>query len=117
MGCGRCKCFATPDCSAQQWAQGLNALGQICLRAGLTETVKWGHPCYTHKARNIVLPEELIEALDGEPELAEAFHKLTSGRQRSYVINLNGAEASATRKARITKFREKIISGKGAQER
>ncbi|MHA7776672.1 YdeI/OmpD-associated family protein [Roseibium sp. M-1] len=63
------------------------------------------------------LPEELIDALDGDPELAEAFHDLTPGRQRSYVINLNGAKTPATRVNRIGKFREKILAGKGATER
>ncbi|MDX8353627.1 YdeI/OmpD-associated family protein [Cognatiyoonia sp. IB215182] len=63
------------------------------------------------------LPDELIEALDCDTELAEAFHALTPGRQKSYVINLNGAKKPETRIARITKFRDKIIAGKGAMER
>ncbi len=63
------------------------------------------------------LPDELVEAMDADPELAEAFHDLTPGRQKSYVINLNSAKKSATRIARITKFRSKIIAGKGATER
>lgn len=63
------------------------------------------------------LPVELAEALDADSELAEAFHALTRGRQRSYVINLYGAKKSETRVARIQKFRSKIISGKGAMER
>lgn len=63
------------------------------------------------------LPHELVEAMDADPELAEAFHALTPGRQRSYVINLNGAKKSATRVSRIVKFRDKILAGKGAQER
>ena len=67
--------------------------------------------------REIDLPEELIQALDDDPELAEAFEALTPGRQRSYVINLNGAKQSATKVARIAKFRDKIIDGKGALER
>lgn len=67
--------------------------------------------------RDICLPDELIEAMDSDPELAEAFHALTPGRQRSYVFNLNSAKQSATRISRIAKFREKIISGKGALER
>ncbi len=67
--------------------------------------------------RDIELPDELTEALDADPELAEAFHALTPGRQRSYVINLKGAKKSETRVARIEKFRDKIIDGKGAQER
>ncbi|MEX0760730.1 MAG: YdeI/OmpD-associated family protein [Tistlia sp.] len=63
------------------------------------------------------LPEELLEALDADPELAEAFHGLTPGRQKSYVINLRGAKKPETRTARIARFREKIIAGKGAMER
>ena len=68
-------------------------------------------------AVTIELPEELVEALDADPELAEAFHGLTPGRQRSYVINLNSAKKSATRATRIAKFRPKIMAGKGALER
>jgi uncharacterized protein YdeI (YjbR/CyaY-like superfamily) len=63
------------------------------------------------------LPDELIEALDADPELAEAFHGLTPGRKRSYIINLNSAKKPETRNARIAKFRNKILSGKGATER
>lgn len=65
----------------------------------------------------IELPLELIEALDSDPELAEAFHALTPGRQRSYVINLSSAKRPATRVSRIAKFRDKIIAGKGALDR
>lgn len=194
-GCGRCERFATPDCSTRQWIEGLNRLRQLCLEAGLAETVKWGHPCYMHAGRNIAiigafrdnyrltffnaalmqdpgsilekqgpntahadmirftandqpeklapviqsyimeamsyaesgikpskaetdidLPDELIDALDADPELAEAFRALTPGRRKSYVINLNGAKAPATRIARLEKFRNRIISGKGANE-
>jgi uncharacterized protein YdeI (YjbR/CyaY-like superfamily) len=195
-GCGRCDRFATPDCSTRRWLPGLEALRRICLDVGLTETAKWGHPCYMHAGRNIAvmgafrgdfrlnfvhaallrdpegvlepqgpnsahpgmlrfadnaqvaalepviraylqeamgyaeagilpameaieidLPDELVEALDADPELAEAFHALTPGRQKSYVINLNGAKQTATRTARIAKFRDHILAGKGAQER
>ncbi len=65
----------------------------------------------------IELPDELVMVLDSDPDLAEAFHGLTSGRQKSYVINLNAAKASATRISRIAKFREKILAGKGATDR
>ena len=61
-------------------------------------------------------PEELVEALDCDPELAEAFHALTPGRQKSYVINLTSAKKSETRMARIEKFRDRILAGKGALE-
>lgn len=195
-GCGRCDRFATAYCSTRQWAHGLNELRRICLASGLVETVKWGHPCYMHAGRNIViigafrgdfrlsffhaalmkdpegvlekqgpntkhpdmirfvdnaqvtkmepvilsylkeamgyaqagvkppkeeseieLPDELIEALDSDPELAEAFHGLTPGRKKSYAINLNSVKKSETRISRIAKFRDHILAGKGALER
>ncbi|MBM1222166.1 YdeI/OmpD-associated family protein [Ponticoccus sp. SC2-23] len=194
-GCGRCDRFDTSDCSARIWQPGLSLLRAICREAGLSEHVKWGHPCYMHADRNIAiigafrgdfrlnffnaglmkdpegvlerqgpntqtpgmisfssndgparladtikayleeaksyaeagitapkpsqsieLPEELLEALDSDPELAEAFHALTPGRQKSYAINLNGAKKTQTRIARIEKFRPKILAGKGATE-
>lgn len=195
-GCGRCPRFDTPDCSTRHWATGLETLRRICLDAGLAETAKWGHPCYMHAGRNVVLigafrgdfrlnfmeagllqdkdgllekqgpntahpnmlrftnnedpvrlepviraylaeamahadagrrapkssgapdlPDEFIEALDADPELAEAFHNLTPGRQKSYAINLNGVKKPETRLARIAKFRDHILAGKGALER
>jgi uncharacterized protein YdeI (YjbR/CyaY-like superfamily) len=54
-GCGRCERFATPDCSARRWAQGLQLLRQVCREAGLEEALKWGHPCYQHAGRNIAI--------------------------------------------------------------
>ncbi|MEL7259232.1 MAG: YdeI/OmpD-associated family protein [Pseudomonadota bacterium] len=195
-GCGRCERFNTSECSAKAWEKGLSRLRDICLSADLKETVKWGHPCYTHADRNIViigafqdnfrlsffnaalmtdpqgilekqgpntqhpdmirftsndgpaekedviltylseaktyadagkkppkddsaldLHDELVEALDADPELSEAFQALTRGRQKSYVINLNGAKKPETKVNRIEKFRDKIIEGKGANER
>lgn len=62
-------------------------------------------------------PEELTEVLDNDPELAEAFHALTPGRQKSYLFNLNGAKKPETRYARIAKFRDMILAGKGALDR
>jgi len=55
--------------------------------------------------------------LDADPELAEAFHNLTPGRRKSYAINISSAKKAETRIARITKFRPKIMAGKGAMER
>jgi uncharacterized protein YdeI (YjbR/CyaY-like superfamily) len=67
--------------------------------------------------REIDMPDELTEALDADPELAEAFQALTPGRRKSYMFSLHQAKQSATRVARIEKFRERIIAGKGAMER
>lgn len=65
----------------------------------------------------IELPPELAGALAADGELAAAFHALTAGRQRSYVVNLSGAKKSETRLARIAAYRERILAGKGAMER
>jgi len=67
--------------------------------------------------RELDMPDELIEALAADPELSEAFDALTPGRRKSYLFNLNGAKKPETRVARIAKFRDKIIAGKGATER
>jgi uncharacterized protein YdeI (YjbR/CyaY-like superfamily) len=196
LGCGRCDRFATPDCSTRTWLAGLLTLRRIAREAGLTETAKWGHPCYMHAGRNICLfgafrgdfrltfmnaallkdpagllerqgantrhpdcirftdndaparlepqiraylaeamayaeqgllpqkepsevplPDELVEALDADPVLAEAFAALTPGRQKSWALHLNDAKARATRLSRIEKGRAKILAGKGATER
>jgi len=195
-GCGRCGRFDTPECSARLWHEGLLALRRLCREAGLVETVKWGHPCYTQAGRNvaiigavrgdfrlsffeagllgdpegvlerqgpnarqpdtirftdparvealapviraylevakghaaagrraakdeadIILTEELVEALDGDPDLAEAFAALTPGRQRGYALNLAAAKGAETRRRRITAFRDRILAGKGVTER
>lgn len=195
-GCGRCARFGTPECSTRTWLPGLLTLRRICLAAGLTETAKWGHPCYMHAGRNVAiigafrgdfrltfhnaalltdpeavldrqgpntrhadclrftdtsgptelepviraylaeamahaeagtrppketvvleLPDELVAALDADPELAEAFQALTPGRQKSHVLHISGARTSATRLARIGRCRTRILAGKGATER
>ncbi len=66
---------------------------------------------------DIELPDEMIEALESDPELAEAFRALTPGRQRSYQIVISAAKSSATRVSRIAKLRPHILAGKGATER
>ena len=211
-GCGRCARVATADCSTRLWAGGLQDRRLICLSTGLSEPVKWGHPCYMHAGRNIAiigafrgdfrlsffnaalmqdpegvlerqgpntrhpdairfadnaqpaamkpvilsylrqamdyadagvlppkggqvvghfycglfaakgaseveLPDELPEAVQSDPELAGAFHALTPGRQKSYAISLRAARKPETRVARIARFRDRIIAGKGANDR
>lgn len=54
-GCGRCAKFDTPDCVVQTWGDGLARLRAICLGLGMSETLKWGHPAYTHAGRNIAV--------------------------------------------------------------
>lgn len=63
------------------------------------------------------VPEELIAAMESDPKLQEAFDALTPGRQRSYLLHINSAKQSETRRARIDRARPKILAGKGFNER
>lgn len=38
-----------------QWQEELTQLRAIVLDCDLTEELKWGHPCYTHNKKNIIL--------------------------------------------------------------
>ncbi|MEN9578205.1 MAG: hypothetical protein RJA70_1214 [Pseudomonadota bacterium] len=89
------------------------------LREYLTEAIGYAEAGIKPKkvAGEMELPEELVDALDSDPELAQAFRSLTPGRQRSYIIQLSSAKKPETRVARITAFRGRILGGKGALER
>jgi len=195
-GCGRCARFDTPACSALNWAEGLAALRDLLLATGMSETAKWGHPCYMHAGRNVAIlgvtrgdfrliffeagllgntggllerqgpntrhpdmirftaaaevaarsaaidaylreamahaaagrralpetqapdwPDGLTEALDLDPDLSAAFHRLTPGRRKSWLHHLAATSSSATRAARLARARPRILAGLGANDR
>lgn len=62
-------------------------------------------------------PEELVERLAGDPELAAAFDALTPGRRRSWVLNFSQPKQAQTRVNRIEKAAPKIMQGKGLNDR
>lgn len=66
---------------------------------------------------NLNYPDELQDALDDDPELAEAFEELTPGRQRGWVLHFSDAKQSETRARRVDNARSKIIARKGWNER
>jgi uncharacterized protein YdeI (YjbR/CyaY-like superfamily) len=78
-------------------------------KAGLTVDFK--------AKRALELPDELTQMLERDRKLAKAFHALTPGRQRSYVLHIKGAKQSATRTARVMKCVPKILAGVGFNER
>lgn len=63
------------------------------------------------------LPEELVNRFDEDAELAAAFDALTPGRQCGYALHIGEAKQAKTRDARIDKCRDKILAGKGFNER
>ena len=62
-------------------------------------------------------PDELIAALEDNPELALAFDALTPGRRRGYLLHFNQPKAPATKTARIEKHTARILDGRGMQDR
>ena len=179
-----------------QWQEAFQLLREIALDSALTEELKWGHPCYTLKGKNVflmhgfkaycallfhkgallkdpkkilvqqtanvqaarqirftsvkeikqltpmvkafireaialekagkkvdlkdtsefVMPAEFQKALKEMPELKKAFHALTPGRQRGYLLHFGDAKQSKTRVARIEKNVDRILAGKGLDD-
>ena len=68
-------------------------------------------------AAELVLVEELQNRLDQDPALAAAFESLTPGRQREYNLYFSDAKQAKTREARVEKYAQKILDGKGFRDR
>ena len=62
------------------------------------------------------VPEEFQKRLDNDPKLAEAFHTLTPGRQKGYLLHFAGAKQSTTRAARVEKHVPRILKGLGLDD-
>ncbi len=62
------------------------------------------------------VPEEFQTRLDDERALADAFHALTPGRQKGYLLHFAAAKQSATRAARVEKHAPRILKGLGLDD-
>ena len=60
--------------------------------------------------------EEFLARLEDDPKLAEAFHALTPGRQKGYLLHFAGAKQTATRTARVAKHAPRILQGLGLDD-
>jgi uncharacterized protein YdeI (YjbR/CyaY-like superfamily) len=67
-------------------------------------------------AAQFEMPAEFLQRLDDDPELAEAFHALTPGRQKGYLLHFAGAKQSVTRAARVEKHAPRILQGLGLDD-
>ncbi len=63
-----------------------------------------------------IIPEEFQNHLDGNRALKTAFHALTPGRQRGYILYFSAPKQSKTRESRIEKYTSQILSGKGLND-
>ncbi len=77
------------------------------------EVEKAGEKVITKKTEEYPVPSELEESFAENSDLRHAFYGLTPGRQRAYLMHFAEAKQSATRKARIEKYTQRILNGKG----
>ncbi len=62
------------------------------------------------------IPEEFQQVLNEMPELKTAFHALTPGRQRGYLLYFSAPKQVKTREARVEKQLQQILDGKGLDD-
>jgi len=67
-------------------------------------------------AEQFDVPEEFRTRLDDDATLAEAFHALTPGRQKAYLLHFAGAKLASTRAARVEKHAHRILKGLGLDD-
>ena len=89
------------------------------VRAYIGEAIaveKSGAKVQMKSAAQFDAPQEFQKQLDDDPKLAEAFHALTPGRQKGYLLHFGGAKQSATRTARLEKHVPRILKGLGLDD-
>lgn len=80
------------------------------------EVEKAGLKVEFKKTKEFDMPEEFQKKLDKSASLKKAFHALTPGRQRGYLLYFSSAKQSKTREARIEKSIPQILAGKGLDD-
>ncbi len=68
------------------------------------------------KTAEYKITEEFKIVLDDMPELKTAFKRLTPGRQRGYILYFSAPKQVKTREARIEKYLQQILDGKGLDD-
>jgi uncharacterized protein YdeI (YjbR/CyaY-like superfamily) len=68
------------------------------------------------KTAEFAVAEEFQNKLDKSPALEKAFHALTPGRQRAYLLHFSAAKQSKTREARVEKCTPQILKGQGLND-
>jgi uncharacterized protein YdeI (YjbR/CyaY-like superfamily) len=98
--------------------QGIVELERV-LKAYIQEAIKLeksGAVVEFKKATEFPVPTELKSRFDEIPELKTAFGDLTPGRQRGYLLYFAAAKQAKTREARIDKYTQHILAGKGLDD-
>ena len=67
-------------------------------------------------AAQFEVPDEFSKCLTETPALAKAFHALSPGRQKAYLLHFAGAKQAKTREARVAKHAARILDGLGLDD-
>jgi len=89
------------------------------LKAYIDEAVaveKAGLKVEFKKPSEYPISDEFQLALDEIPALKTAFHALTPGRQRAYLLFFAAPKQSKTREERVKKYIPQILNGKGMDD-
>jgi len=89
------------------------------LKAYINEAIeveKAGLKVELKKTTEFNMPDEFKLVLEDMPELKTAFEALTPGRQRGYLLYFSSPKQSKTREARIEKYIQQILVGKGLDD-
>ena len=80
------------------------------------ELEKAGKKVQLKEVAQFEVPEEFQFVLNKNTALQKAFYNLSAGRQRGYLLYFAAAKLSATRHARIEKYKPHIMAGKGLND-
>jgi len=89
------------------------------LKAYINEAIvveKEGLQVEFKKATEFSMPDEFQNKLNENSELEIAFYALTPGRQRAYLLYFSAPKQSKTREARVEKYAQHILEGKGLND-
>ncbi len=100
----------------KQWRAELTALRALLLETGLTEELKWGHPCYTLDGKNVALLHGFKEycavlfhkgALLKDPKrvLVQQTKNVQSARQMRFTSSASVTKLAKTLKAYVKEAR------------
>ena len=68
------------------------------------------------KSIEFSIPVELQNKFDEVSSLKSAFESLTPGRQRAYILHFSEPKQAKTREARVEKYVQQILKGKGLND-
>ena len=80
------------------------------------EVEKAGLKVPLKKTKEFSMPEEFQNKLNENRALKKAFNALTPGRQRGYLLYFSAPKQSKTREARVEKYTQQILKGKGLDD-